>query len=106
MSHKILIENAVKRQKAFKNLEKNLQNIKKTVKKLDPNAEIYLFGSVAEKNYNYSSDVDVLILTTVKPAIVHAELWKSGIKEPFEIHVHSPEKASFYKTKVKLVKVS
>jgi|YelNatPaOPRAMG01_1025707.scaffolds.fasta_scaffold122323_2 predicted nucleotidyltransferase len=105
MSHKILIENAIKRQKAFKNLEKNLQTIKKTVNKLDPNAEIYLFGSVAEKRHNYSSDIDILIITTVKPAIVHAELWKSGIKEPFEIHVHSPEKAAFYKTKAKLVKV-
>lgn len=105
MSHKILIENAIKRQKAFKSLEKNLQTIKKTVKKLDPNAEIYLFGSVAEKRHNYSSDVDILIVTTVEPAMVHAELWKSGIKEPFEIHVHSPKKAVFYKTKANLVKV-
>jgi len=105
MSHKILVERALKRQKAFKNLQKNLQTIKKTVEKLDPNAEIYLFGSVAEKKHNYSSDIDILIITKLNPAKIHAELWKAGIREPFEIHIQPQEKTHFYKRKTKLIKI-
>lgn len=64
-----------------------------------------MFGSVAEKKHNYSSDVDILIITKLDPAKVHSELWKAGIRDPFEIHVHSPEKATFFKTRTKLVKI-
>lgn len=105
MPHEILVKTALKRQEAFRNLKKHLQTIKKTIKKLDVNAEAYLFGSVAEKEHNYSSDIDILIITKLKPAKIHAELWKAGIKEPFEIHVQPPEKAHFYKRKAKLVKI-
>ena len=97
MSHELLIKTALKRQEAFKNLAKHLKTIKKTVNELDPEAEAYIFGSVAEKKHNYSSDIDILIITKLHPAKVHAELWKAGIKEPFEIHVHSPEEAAFFK---------
>jgi hypothetical protein len=99
------VKNALKRQEAFKNLPVHLKTIKETVHKLDPDAEIYLFGSVAEKQHNYSSDIDVLIVTKLLPANVHAELWKAGIKEPFEIHVHTSQEAVLYRSKAKLVKV-
>lgn len=105
MSHEILVKNALKKQEAFKNLKKNLQTIKETIKKLDPKAEIYLFGSVAEKKHNYSSDIDILIITKLEPAKIHIELWKAGIKEPFEIHIQPKEKAHFYKKRTKLIKV-
>jgi hypothetical protein len=105
MSHEILVKTALKRREAFRNLAERLETIKKTVRKLDPKAEIFMFGSVAEKNYNYSSDIDILIITRLHPANVHSELWKVGIKDPFEIHVHTPEKAVFYKKRTKLVKV-
>lgn len=104
MSHDLLVETALQRQDAFKNLSKRLKTIKKTVTELDPEAEAYLFGSVAEKRYNYSSDIDILIITKLHPAQIHAELWKAGIKDPFEIHVHTPEKAAFFK-KAKLKKL-
>lgn len=105
MSHKILVEAALKRRETFRKLSEYLGIIKEIVRKLDPRAEVYMFGSVAEKNYNYSSDIDVLIITRAHPASVHSELWKAGIKDPFEIHVQTPEKAIFYKSKAKLVKV-
>jgi hypothetical protein len=105
MLHEIMVERALKRQEAFKNLEKHLQTIKEIVTKLDPDAETYLFGSVAEKKYNYSSDIDILIITKQKPAIIHSELWKAGIKEPFEIHVQTPEKAQIYRKRTKLMKI-
>ncbi len=100
MSNEILIEHALKRQRIFKNLKKHLQTLKETVRKLDPQAKIYLFGSVAQRKHNYSSDIDILIITHLKPAKIHAELWRADIKEPFQIHVQTKQKAEFYKTKL------
>lgn len=105
MSHKILVEVALKRREVFSKLQEYLRVIKDVVCKLDSKAEVYMFGSVAEKNYNYSSDIDILVITRVHPANVLLELWKAGIKDPFEVHVQTPEKAVFYKTRAKLVKV-
>lgn len=107
MSHrnKIIVKTALKRREAFRNLDKYLKSIKETVNKLDPYAKVYLFGSVAENRYNYSSDVDVLIITKAEPAKVHLELWKTGIKEPFEIHIQPPEKIDYYKKRAKLIKI-
>lgn len=105
MSDDFLVKAALKRQDVFKNLGKYLEVIKRVVLKLDPEVEVFLFGSVVEKEYNYSSDVDVLVITRVHPAVVHSELWKAGIREPFKVHVHLPERLDFYKRRVKLVKL-
>jgi predicted nucleotidyltransferase len=105
LSNEILIERALRRQEVFRNLPKYLGVIKTTVQKLDPKARAYLFGSVAENRNNYSSDIDILILTNLKPAIIHSELWKAGIKEPFEIHIESKQNADFYKTKAKMLRI-
>jgi predicted nucleotidyltransferase len=105
MSNEILVKTALKRQEAFKNLSKYIGIINETVHKLDPEAETYLFGSVAEKENNYSSDIDILIATKLSPAKINSELWKADIKEPFEIHVQPPKKLAFYKKRAKLVKL-
>jgi len=105
MSHEILVKTALRRREAFKRLAENLDVIKRTVHKLDPEAEIFIFGSVAENRYNYSSDIDVLIITRIHPATVHFELWKAGVKDPFEVHVHPPEKLAFTKKRATLIKV-
>jgi uncharacterized protein len=105
LSNEIFIERALRRQEIFKNLPKYLEVIKATVQKLDPTAKMYLFGSVTENRSNYSSDIDILIVTSLKAGIIHSELWRAGIKEPFEIHIESKQYAYFYKTKAKLVKI-
>jgi predicted nucleotidyltransferase len=105
MSHEILVKAALKSQEGFKNLAEHLETIKTTVHKLDPKAEIFIFGSVAEKNYNYSSDIDILIISKLHPANILLELWKAGIRDPFEIHVQTPEKAVNYRKRTKLVKI-
>jgi hypothetical protein len=56
MSNEILVKTALKKLEVFKNLAKNLEIIKGPVLKLDPAAETYIFGSVAENKNNYSSD--------------------------------------------------
>jgi len=105
VSHRVLVEAALERQKIFRNLGKYLDMLKVTVNRLDSSAEVYLFGSVAEGDYTFSSDVDVLVVTRLDPARMHLELWKSGIKEPFEVHVQSPENIDPYKRRAKLVKI-
>jgi len=105
LSNEILIERALRRQEIFRNIQKYLGIIKAVVQKLDPEAEMYLFGSVAENTNSYSSDIDILVITNLKAGIIHSELWKSGIKEPFEIHIEPKQNVDFYKTKAKIIKV-
>lgn len=104
MSHRVLVEIALKRREVFRRLPDYLRIIKDVVRKLDPKAEVYMFGSVAEENYNYSSDIDILIITRVQPAEVHLELWKAGVKDPFEVHVQMPDGALFCKKEQNLLR--
>ncbi len=105
MSHKLLVKEALRRQKIFKNLGEYLEVIKSIVKKLEENAEVYLFGSVAEGKHLYSSDIDVLIVTSLDPTVVISELWKKDIKDPFEIHVCHPKNLALYRSRTKLIKI-
>jgi predicted nucleotidyltransferase len=91
-----VIEDARRRQDVFKNLDKYLRIIKEVVRSIDPDAEVYLFGSVAENRYALSSDIDVLIITNADPGIVLEKLWRAGIGPPFEVHVRMPNKLVYY----------
>lgn len=105
MSLEPSIKQALERQEAFKNLPIHLKTIKETVLKFDPEAEVYLFGSVAEDRYNYSSDIDILVITNLSPANVIVELWKVGIEEPFEIHVYTKEKKNLFASRSKIIRI-
>jgi len=104
MSDEYLVQVAIKRKEIFDNLNRYLDTIKRKVQKIDPNAEIYIFGSVPEKNYTYSSDIDVLIVSKKDPDKIRLELWQSGIREPFELHIYPPTKAA--RIRGNLVKVA
>lgn len=95
----------MQRRLVFQGLQGYLEVIKRVVGELDPEAEVYLFGSVAEGRNNLSSDIDILIVSRVDPATVHLKLWRAGVKEPFEIHVHTREEAAFYEGRVKLLRI-
>jgi hypothetical protein len=41
----------------------------------------------------------------IENATVHFELWKAGVKDPFEVHVHPPEKLAFYEKRATFIKV-
>lgn len=103
---KLIVEEARRRAEVFRRLDEYLKAIARAVKELDENAEVYLFGSVAEGRHLLSSDIDVLIVTDVQPGVVLAKLWEKGVKEPFEIHVTSKERLGLYKGRAKLVKIS
>jgi len=100
-----LIEDARRRQDVFKNLDKYLRIIKEVVKSVDPNAEVYLFGSVAEGRSTLSSDIDVLVVTNADPGIILEKLWRAGIGPPFEVHVRAPDKLVHYERFSKLIRV-
>ena len=60
---------------------------------------------MAGGKYNLSSDIDLLVVTDLKPEVVIAELWKKGVKEPFEIHVIDRNGLHSYKSRSKLVSI-
>ncbi len=96
----------MRRQEIFKNLDKYLKVIRDEVLSIDPGAEVYLFGSVAENRYTYSSDIDILIITDLVPGIVISRLWRAGIEEPFEIHVYKKKYLPIFRRKGKLIKIN
>ena len=106
MWEELLVKESIRRREILRNLSKYLRIIAETVKRLDPNAEAYLFGSVAEGKSLVSSDIDVLVVTSLKPETVISELWRKGIEDPFEIHVVSPEQLQLYKSRAKLMKIT
>jgi len=101
-----LVREARRRREIFGNLEAYLRRIAEVVRGLDPQAELYLFGSVAEGTHTYSSDIDILVVTRAKPAEVRAALWRHGIEDPFQIHVATPKEALIYKRRAALKPIS
>ena len=104
-SRELILKYAAKRREVFENLNEYLAKIKKVVKNIDPQAEIYLFGSVAEGNYILSSDIDILIITDKPREKILTELWRNGISDPFEIHIYTVEYLDLFKKRAKLVKI-
>jgi predicted nucleotidyltransferase len=73
---------------------------------IDPEAEVYLFGSVAEGRHLYSSDVDVLIVTKgLRPGEMIAFLKEEGFDDPFEIHVVDRSVLELYERRSKLIRL-
>jgi predicted nucleotidyltransferase len=105
LSSDFLVKMTLERQAAFKNLPSHLKSIKQTARRLDEKAEVYLFGSAATGENNYSSDIDILVVTDVKPAEVIVAMWEAGIEEPFEIHVHTQREAEFFRRTAKLIRI-
>lgn len=105
-SEKLLVDESRRRAQIFNNMDVHLKAIADAVKKLDENAEAYLFGSVAEGKYLLSSDIDMLIITDLSPAQVIAELEGSGITDPFQIHVAAKNMLETYRRRARLIKIA
>lgn len=87
MSERLLVKEARKREEVFKNLPFYLERLKNEMRKMDGGSRVFLFGSVARGEHALTSDIDVLILTDLKPEMVIAKLRQAGFDEPFEFHV-------------------
>ena len=99
----LIVEEAKRRKEVFKNLPKLLSELAEEIRKMDPEARVYLFGSAAEGRHLLSSDIDVLIITDKSPSEVIAHLWSKGFTDPFEIHVVKDEKP--YAERSKLIRI-
>ncbi|MDG6935687.1 MAG: nucleotidyltransferase domain-containing protein [Nitrososphaerota archaeon] len=100
----ILAEEAKRRQRIFKGIDRYLREILNSIRSIDPKAEVYLFGSVAREDSNFSSDIDVLVLTGLKPAQVLSVLSKYG--PPFEFHIYGHDVSEHFKKAGKLVRIT
>ncbi len=100
-----LVAEALERRKVLQSLDAYLKRLKELVLKVDPKAELYVFGSVAEGRYNYSSDVDVLVVSEVDRLKVLEELAKEDFTKVFDVHVRRPEDVGWYKRMTKLVRI-
>jgi len=100
-----LIADALRRREIFDNLPSYLRRLKMLVLKVDPRAELYLFGSVAEGRHTYSSDIDVLIITEKDRWEILKTLVKEEFTSFFDIHVRKPEEARWYRRMAKLTRI-
>jgi predicted nucleotidyltransferase len=101
-----LVDEDKRRSEIFERLDEYLKKIVETVKKLDSNAEVYLFGSVAKGKHLISSDIDILVVSDLHPGRIIAELWSNGMNDPFEIHVITRNMLETYKKRAKLIKLN
>jgi len=100
-----LVTEALERRKIFQNLTIYLRKLKELVLEVDPHAEIYLFGSVAENRYNYSSDIDILVISEADRLKVLRALAKEDFTKVFQIHVRRPKEINWYKRMTRLVRI-
>jgi len=81
-----------------------LRSNKERIKRIYPDCEIYLFGSVAEGNYDILSDIDVAIVTNSKED-KRIEIQKI-LGMPFEIHLFSKKEWEEIRNKIgKYIKI-
>lgn len=100
----IFIREAIRKEEIFKNLPELLKEIKKILNEMDKESKVFLFGSVTKNEHVLISDIDVLILTKLKPNEVIAKLRKEGFDEPFEFHIVDEERFKLYKNFIKEMK--
>jgi len=67
LSERLLLEEAKRRRRIHAELPRYLKLLLEVIRELDPQAEAYLFGSIAEGRGLPSSDIDVLIVTDKDP---------------------------------------
>jgi len=68
------------------------RRVKGIVRSIDPDARVYVFGSVVRGDYTASSDIDLLVVTSnakLKYDVMVAVYRE--IEAPVELHVTTPE---------------
>lgn len=73
---------------ALRNYKRIAIRVKHIVRKYDPNAKIFVFGSVVRGKFTSASDIDILIVTEridLKYDII-VDVYRS-IEAPLELHV-------------------
>lgn len=97
--------NAKLKKEVFTNLQYYLTKVRKVISNVDPNANVYLFGSIATGNYNMASDIDILIVTSVERKIIQSSLDREGLGFPFEFHIRTEKESEPYFIHIKEMKL-
>lgn len=85
-----------KRREVFGDLKSYLAGIKRAVLEIDPDSRVYIFGSVSRNEGLLASDIDILIVSVIRPDVMISNLWMKGFSEPFEFHVRTKEQSEPY----------
>jgi predicted nucleotidyltransferase len=89
----IYIREAKRLEKIYRNPYDLLRRIKGDLRRIIPDAEVYLFGSIARGKYTMASDIDVLVIvdSTSKLNVdrVKAFIKRKYIEYPIELHIVS-----------------
>lgn len=75
------------------------RKVKKIVRSIDPEAEVYVFGSIVRGKYTAASDIDILVVTKKieEKYRMMVKVYKK-IRAPVELHITTPEKfTTWYK---------
>jgi len=74
--------------RALENYREVAEEVKRIVLELDPQAEVYVFGSVVRGLYTASSDIDILVITRNidKKYEIMVEVYKR-VEAPVELHI-------------------
>ncbi|MEM0317946.1 MAG: nucleotidyltransferase domain-containing protein [Candidatus Nezhaarchaeales archaeon] len=108
MNFDVYVEHGLKDLEAMKSYMTIARKIKDIVLRHAPDAKVYVFGSVVEGRYTASSDIDVLIATSLEGEEIYrmkAKIYEE-INAPIQLHVVHPTKLQWYTKFVsKLVEV-
>lgn len=100
----------LKRAEMVKDWRTHIYKIVGAIKKVLPDAEIYVFGSVLRNEIAGGSDVDVLVISPSMPksGLERAKLKMKAVElsglpsyHPFEIHMMSDKEAERYLRRIK-----
>lgn len=87
-------------------------NIKNEIRKILPDAKVFIFGSVPEGEATPQSDIDILVTSANMPkkqeerAKIRSKIYlKIGISSPFEIHFANHKQFLWYQRFAKLVEI-
>lgn len=83
----------------LRNYEDVALRAKEVIKSEDPEATVYVFGSVVEGKYTGSSDIDLLVVTKRKEELeykIKIKVYKNMLDAPLEIHVASPDELAHW----------
>jgi len=87
----IYVESGLRYREFFGRVWEFLAEVKEQVLKLLPDAEVYLFGSVARGRYTAASDIDILVVTGLAERELidraKAKLKKMYLDVPVEFHI-------------------
>jgi uncharacterized protein len=81
----------------LRNFRELAKQAKELILKMDPEAIVYVFGSVVSGRYTGGSDIDLLVVSRKKEELEYPlklNVYRKMLDVPLEMHVATPEEFS------------